>query len=919
MKTILLFCTFACLISLSFGQYSRSVYSEGTPERRHHSLYSFNGETTIVSIRNSSNDTLRVTFIDIDENGETSNYRFFEHSPFDMSEAFALSGIGVNATGDVSLCILKHNVSGAMDAKYITVNPTSGTFGNHTTIANQFKKGFTRTRVKNDSLITYFANYASSGMSRVARSLSSPNISIEIAVGVTASYSGTLFQNGVKCEVIFNNSDEYVSANQVIFKRNSFNSYIEVAANGVFDAQDLAMTANGDLLAIDSYGAYTLYDGNLAEIGSGNIPELQVSLNAFTELYALPNGGFRMWKSDNSSTIIVDLSSSYTLDNVQQTPNRTHDQFVFDGKQYVVGSNTTRTSEVDISGIPFPNQKSSITIVYDGLTSTVPKFIDYDQLLSTENIQFHTNHVSRSFNNSEQLSAGFEFEQNGLSRSLIFTSVSTFAGTGINGSLLGNSGNYVPTQTTGPYSPILYNHEVMDKYNRGYYVTRDMIESHLFEISTGNPAYVIPFGIREWPAHGDVLLGQAANLADFIDQNGNGMYEPELGDYPKIYGDQCLLNMYHQHPATPNSASIETHQYYFTFDCDTSEVVENTVFIRTHNFSRGQVLSDVYEGDYVDFDLGNFSDDYIGTNVALGMIYAYNGDFYDETNAGNYGFQDTIPAIGMMTLQGLKLDDDGIDNFTTVGSTPESNGIGFNDGTIDNEYYTMESSYGLSAASGPTSSLLNWKFMMQGLNPDGSPNLVNGVQVRHDYLGSSDPLFYSSNGIDHGNNHSEPGSSNPAGDRRILGASGPSTFTTTDTMVLIKAYLVASDVATPSPLNSLDRLFEHGQAVRDYFDQNSLPCGGTFDSYTSSSVLSVEEPEFEPVLAFPNPAFNHVQLKGINGSAHVTIIDLNGRQVLAATDISNYEIIDISALEKAVYMVHVKDENGSRVIRLVKQ
>ena len=95
MKTTVLLCAFLCIALQSFGQYARSVYSEGTPMRRHHSLCSINGETTIVSIRNSSNDTLRVTLIDIDDAGETSNYRFFEYSSFDMTSAYSLSGVGV--------------------------------------------------------------------------------------------------------------------------------------------------------------------------------------------------------------------------------------------------------------------------------------------------------------------------------------------------------------------------------------------------------------------------------------------------------------------------------------------------------------------------------------------------------------------------------------------------------------------------------------------------------------------------------------------------------------------------------------------------------------------------------------------------------------------------------------------------------
>ncbi len=464
----------------------------------------------------------------------------------------------------------------------------------------------------------------------------------------------------------------------------------------------------------------------------------------------------------------------------------------------------------------------------------------------------------------------------------------------------------------------------MDKYNRGYYVTKDMIEIHITEISSSNPSYKIPFGIREWPAHGDISLGQASELANFIDQNSNGIYEPELGDYPAIYGDQCLLNIFHEHPNTPNSASIETHQYYFTFNCDIEDAVENAVFVRSHKFTRDQTIHNSYSGTHVDFDLGNSSDDYAGTNVELGMVYAYNGDVFDESNAGIHGFQDTIPAVGLLTLQGSKLDNDGIDNPNAVDPTSNGsiNGIGFGDNITDNEYFTMESSYSSSASTPSPSTMSHWYNVMQGLNPDSSPKTVNGVDTRHDYFGNSDASFYTSDGIDHGNNHSETNAMNPAGDRRISCASGPSTILSTDTVVLIDAYIVGSDTTSLSPNSSLNRLFEHGQTLRNFYSQNSDACGNTFDIYISDTDLTLNKDEIDeasPIILYPNPAKSSFKAQGIKGNAHVQIIDINGRIVTEETNILNGKEISIQHLENSIYFVSIEDEMGKQVIRLVKK
>ncbi|MDG1331011.1 MAG: T9SS type A sorting domain-containing protein [Crocinitomicaceae bacterium] len=919
MKKTFTLLAIVCSTFQVFGQYARSIYSDDTQPKRHNSLFSINGETTIVSLRESSNDTLRVMLIDIDESGETDNYRMYEYSPFDVSPVFALSGVGTSSSGELTLCILNHStVNNSMDVKHITIDPASGAFSNPSSTSGVYRRAFSRSRVNGDSLITYFANFSSSGISRVARSLSNSGTSTELVIA-NGSFSGSLFQNRVACELIVDGSNEYIGTSDRILKRSSAGNYIDSSYAGILNSPCMAINSFGELFALNNYnGEYSVLDASLITFNSGSIPDLQGSPSNLTELYALPNGEIRIWTDRSNTQSVMDLTSSYSVINKKLTRNLPHDQFILAGKQYVIGYEQSHASLVNTDGLLFQNDATNITVVFDDL-SDVSDFIEFDQLLMTDKIQFHTNHVSRSFANNTSTSAGFAFEQNELFRTLIYTSSSNILGTDINGSQLGTTSTYWPTPTTGPYTePGSYDLKILDKYNRGYYVTREMIEMHLFEITTGNPSYVIPFGIQEWPAHGDVALGQAANLASFFDQNGNGTYEPELGDYPSIYGDQCLLNVYHQNPGTPNSASIETHQYYFTFDCDSSEAIENTVFVRTDNFARSQALFDTYEVDYVDFDIGGSSDDYVGTNIELGMIYGYNGDQNDETSNGSLGFQDTIPAIGLITLQGLKLDNDGIDNTTTVPGAPSSNGIGFADGTPDNEYYTLETSF-VYAQSGAPNSLTQWYAIAQGLDQNSFPKTVNGVDVRHDYFGTSDANFYSSYGIDHGNNHSEGGLANTAGDRRMTSASGPSTFLTTDTMVLLKAYVVGVDTVNLSPDSSLVRLFENGQELRDLYTQNATFCGNTFDNYVSPSTLAVEEEKIEQIFIYPNPATQHIQFRGIVGQANLNILDLNGRLVLSDQDIDDNRSIDISFLDTAVYLIQISNESGTQTIRMIKK
>ena len=40
---------------------------------------------------------------------------------------------------------------------------------------------------------------------------------------------------------------------------------------------------------------------------------------------------------------------------------------------------------------------------------------------------------------------------------------------------------------------------------------------------------------------GDTSLGQAPYLAPFVDVDYDGLYNPALGDYPDVMGDQAIF------------------------------------------------------------------------------------------------------------------------------------------------------------------------------------------------------------------------------------------------------------------------------------------------------------------------------------------------------------------------------------------
>jgi hypothetical protein len=216
--------------------------------------------------------------------------------------------------------------------------------------------------------------------------------------------------------------------------------------------------------------------------------------------------------------------------------------------------------------------------------------------------------------------------------------------------------------------------EECTKWDKHFKLDRSEVEEYVARFDT-DPTYVIPTSILEWPAHGDVSLGQDNFLAPFHDVNGNGIYEPYSGDYPdynitgtnedaSLFGDQTLWWVFNDkgniHGETEAAAlGLEIHAQAFGFSADNE--VNDMTFYNYKIFNRSTLpLKDTYFGQWVDPDLGKYDDDYVGCDVGLGLGFCYNGDAEDEGATG-YGFNP--PAIGVDFFQGPLSDEgDGLDN-----------------------------------------------------------------------------------------------------------------------------------------------------------------------------------------------------------------------------------------------------------------
>jgi len=183
----------------------------------------------------------------------------------------------------------------------------------------------------------------------------------------------------------------------------------------------------------------------------------------------------------------------------------------------------------------------------------------------------------------------------------------------------------------GPYSSqqAYLTPSYLQKYANGIWmVNRQEIEYHVDNYM--QPGYVVPQSIVGWPAHGDTTLGVAYNLAPFVDINEDGIYNPELGDYPCVLGDYTayIINTDFKTSNMLTGAhdlGVEMHTMVYQFDSE--DYIDSTTFIQVRIINRGQ-------HDFSTFKFGMFAflqsinpySDLAGTNPTENMVYTHSSN-----------------------------------------------------------------------------------------------------------------------------------------------------------------------------------------------------------------------------------------------------------------------------------------------------
>jgi hypothetical protein len=892
------------------AQYSRSINS--------HILNYLHRSTEAVEVDNELlfvnihllGDTIRLTAGKLDSNGETYGYKFQNITGIPGS-FFCISGIALTSDGKITFNILALNSNTFNKLAYVKYDYTNNSIEEISLISSSFHKSFARSRQKGDSLITYYYNNTNTGLYRISCSINNiANRTISLVTDTMSSNINYFTSIGSKNHELFidNFGNEFFTVNKILFKRSNNGTYFHNTFNGDLTTRAISEDNSGNIVLISSNIA-NKYSPNLDLISQDTLSFISAVSGNFSELYFLNNKWVFYGRVPGSTTCSrVVMNQDFTLETLYSN------EFTMDfPSSYVRGQNSIYLIGKKIENF-FQGNQYSVAAVKDIDLSNIQPFIEFNQPFEHGPYHFHTGHFNNLFRSNET-PTGLRMNVDNQSKSLIFAAFNNILGIsgGETFGIISSAGYH--DLYVGPYTPYEYRTIAnFDKYCRGYYVDQDMIYTHIWNFT--NPNYVMPFGIREWPAHGDTSMGQAANLAPFIDVNANGVYEPLLGDHPIIYGDRCVLNLFHQNPMSGNFGllpyKMECYQYYYVYDCDTSELMQNTIFVNQRYRMLDGELTDAVAGVYVDYDIGNFSDDYIGTNVDLGMIYGYNGDLNDESNGGQPGYGLFPPASGMMILRGSKLEADQQDNSIGIGTNESINGCGFGDGIIDNEYLTLEASIRFQNFPDP---IENFPYLFQGADASGTFPQVNSVDVRYAFFGSSDPSFYGSWGQDHGNNYTETIAGNSPGERRMYGFTGKTNLISSDpeknTYEIVTAYITAMDSITPNA-DVLSKLFNFGTQLKTLYNNGSNLCGTIL-----APNAAIPETKMNTIQLYPNPTEGIIHIVNSEGAIGMELILLNSQGlILERTTIHESEsTFSLQNYPSGLYLIRI----GNQSVKVIKK
>lgn len=413
---------------------------------------------------------------------------------------------------------------------------------------------------------------------------------------------------------------------------------------------------------------------------------------------------------------------------------------------------------------------------------------------------------------------------------------------------------------------------------------------------------VATLDLIEWPAD----LG-----APVIDGDGNpDNYNIANGDRPRINGDQSAWwvtnDVGNQHANTlsdPLGIEVRT----LAFASNLFLLRQSTFYEYTIINKNTVAIENAYVAVFSDPDLGDFNDDYIGSDLSRGLGFVYNGDDIDSQLNGGYGSRP--PALGYDFFQGPIIDADVPD----VGDDAAPDTLGITYFT----YFTNATCDDICDPDGGTAESAQQYFnYMTGRWKDGTPlefggngYATGGGETAYAFTGEP-PAFWSEANLD------GTGASNPPGDRRFVISTGPFDLAPGESQTITLGILWAQG---EDRFNSIAQLKALDDEVQRLYENDAL-----------SVEDALPDVGFAVGAAFPNP-YTRAVSDAVRvpyrldrpSQVRVHVFDVLGRRVATLADepraagVHEAAWTPSSSLPGGMYFLQVQSEAGRETVPVV--
>ena len=402
----------------------------------------------------------------------------------------------------------------------------------------------------------------------------------------------------------------------------------------------------------------------------------------------------------------------------------------------------------------------------------------------------------------------------------------------------------------------------------------------------------IPNSIKGWPGKGNPYFQEVngfelpfREFAPFKDINGDGIYDPQDGDYPGIKGDQSIWWMYNDigniHTVSGgDQIGLEVSVLAYAFNSTDPPSLDNTTFYEyTINNKATVPLFDYYIGIFADVDLGCWNNDYVGCDIDRQMGYVYNGEATDPDCQGVNGYGNDVPILGIQMLQ-TPTDENG-------DPSPFSSFVAYN-----NNFGSAP-----PATTNPDGAEEYYNYL-KGVWKDGSP-IQYGGDGYQEGTATVTHMFPSNPQNTSPDAWSECSANNDPDDRRFVMAVGPAQLQPGEVKHLTFSVVWVPDVPHPCP--NFGALQDASDEIRDFYEQE---------------LVSVQVPTHPTakINLMPNPMTNQALLR-VESDDKIRSIELYSASGLLLRTYDNVDnnatqIIERGTLPTGVYFYTVNFDNG---------